>query len=95
MKLDSISVDLRLSSKDASKVKAFADVTIPLGDDGTITILGLSVLVVEGRQPKVMVPARKGKQAWFDMVELSGKIRSMVEEVVLAEFTRQIKKSET
>jgi len=94
MKSDSISVDLRLSSKDGSKVKAFADVTIPLGDDGTIAILGLSVLVAEGRQPKVMVPARKGKQSWFDVVELSGKIRPMVEEVVLTEFTRQTTKSE-
>ena len=35
MKSDAITVELRLSAKAESKVKAFADITIPLGDDGT------------------------------------------------------------
>ena len=43
MKLESVTVELRLSTKPDSKVKAFADVTIPLGDDGTITVLGTTL----------------------------------------------------
>jgi len=40
MNIDSISVELRVSNKGDSKVKAFADVTIPLGNEGTVTLLG-------------------------------------------------------
>ena len=61
MKAESISVDLRLSAKPDSKVKAFADVTIPLGDGGTVTVLGFSVLEGDGRPARVMSPARKGQ----------------------------------
>jgi DNA-binding cell septation regulator SpoVG len=93
MKSDSIDVALRLSTKADSKVKAFADVTIPLGDEGTITVLGFSVLETEGRPPRAMPPARKGKQAWFDTVQLTGKIRGLVEGAVLAEYERQTKTS--
>ncbi len=93
MKTESLSVALRLSTKPESKVKAFADLTIPLGDDGTITILGYSVLDGDGRPPRVMAPARKGKQAWFDTVQASGKIRSMIENAVLAEYGQKNKAS--
>jgi len=89
MKLDSVTVELRLSTKYDRKVKAFADITIPLNDDGTITVLGFSVLETDGRPPRVMSPARKGKQAWFDTVQLTGKIRGLVEQAVLAEFERK------
>src|ERR1700694_3739842 len=92
MKLDSVAVELRLSTKPDSKVKAFADVTIPLGDDGTVTALGFSVLASDGRPPRVMAPARKGKQAWFNTVELTGKIRQIVETAVLAEYERQMER---
>src|SRR5437899_6334501 len=83
MKADSVTVELRLSAKADSKVKAYADVTIPLGDDGTITALGYSILDHGDRPARVMAPARKGKQAWFDTVQLSGRIRSLVENAVL------------
>jgi len=92
MKLDSVTVELRLSTKTDSKVKAFADVTIPLGDDGTVTVLGFSILDGDGRPARVMAPARKGKQAWFDTVQLSGKIRHLVDEAVLAEYARKTTK---
>jgi hypothetical protein len=55
MKSDLIAVSLRLSTKADSKVKAFADVTVPLGDDGTITVLGFSILEAEGRPTRVIV----------------------------------------
>ena len=93
MKLESVTVELRLSTKPDSKVKAFADVTIPLGEDGTITVPGFSVLETEGRPARVMSPARKGKQAWFDTVQLSGRIRTLVETAVLAEYERKTKDS--
>jgi len=88
MKSDSVTVDLRLSGKPDSKVKAFADVTVPLGDDGTITMLGFSVLESDGRPARVLAPARKGKQTWFNIVELTGRVRSLVEEAVLKEYER-------
>jgi DNA-binding cell septation regulator SpoVG len=93
MKAESISVDLRLSTKPDSKVKAYADVTIPLGEDGTITVLGFSILESDGRPARAMSPARKGKQTWFDTVQLSGRIRSLVEAAVLAEYERKTKGS--
>jgi hypothetical protein len=89
MKQESIAVALRLSTKQDTKIKAFADVTIPLGDDGTISVLGFSILEMEGRPPKVMTPARKGKQSWFEIVELTGKIKSIVDSAVLAEYAKQ------
>ena len=89
MKPDSITVDLRLSTKADSKVKAYADVTISLGDDGTITILGFSILDSDGRAARVMPPARKGKQAYFDTVQLNGKIRGLVEAAVFAEYAKK------
>jgi DNA-binding cell septation regulator SpoVG len=94
MKLGDITVEMRLSSKQDSKVKAFADVTITLGDDGTVTVLGFSVLESDGRPPRVMAPARKGKQAWFDTVQLTGRIRQAVETVVLEEYERKTKGTE-
>jgi hypothetical protein len=94
MKSDSVTVELRLSSKADSKFKAFADVTIPLGDDGTVTVLGFSVLESDGRPPRVMAPARKGKQAWFDTVLLTGRIRQFVETAVLDQYERKAKDAE-
>jgi len=93
MKAESVAVDLRLSTKADSKVTAFADVTIPLGDDGTITIKGCSLLHSDGRPPRVMLPARKGTKAWFDVVDLKGKVRIVVEEAVVAEYHRQTRNS--
>ena len=93
MKAEGISVDLRLSSRVDSKIRAFADVTIPLGDEGTITVLGFSVLQSDSRPTRVMAPARKGTQAWFDTVQLTGRIRSLVEAAVLSEYTRKTKGS--
>ena len=94
MKPDSIAVELRLSGKPDGKVKAFADVTIPLGDEGTITVLGFSVLHGDGRPARVMAPARKGKQAWFDTVQLNGRIRTLVDAVVLDEYERKTQDKE-
>jgi len=89
-KVGSISVDVRLSSKEGSLVKAFGDVTVTLADEGMISILGCSILHAQGKAPRVMFPARKGKQAWFDIVQISWRIRGSIECAVLAEYERQL-----
>ena len=80
-----------MSPKDKDKVKAYADVIIPLGDEGTVTVLGCPVLETDGRPPRVMLPARKGNPRWFDTVRLTGKIRQVVEAAVLDEYERKTK----
>ena len=88
MKSDSVTVEVRLSTKPDSKIKAYADATIPLGDDGTVTVFGFSVLDGGGRPPRVMTPARKGDKTWFDIVQLTGKIRQLVEDAILTQYER-------
>ena len=79
MKTESLTISLRLSAKRDGKVKAFVDVTIPLGDDGTVTVLGFSVLDGDGRPARVMAPARKGQKAWF---EFGGKEQQQTVKVI-------------
>lgn len=88
MKPETISVALRLSNKTHGKVRAFADVTVPLGDEGTVTIFGFSVLDGDGRPARMMVPARKGQAKWFDIVQLTGRIHQLVETAILREYER-------
>ena len=61
MNIDSISVELRMSTKSESKVKAFADVTISLGNEGTVTLLGCSVLDGDGMSTASDGPGQKRK----------------------------------
>ena len=88
MNADSLTVDVRLSNKAESKLKAFADVTVPLGSDGVIKISGFSVIQADSQPPRVVPPARKGEFRYFDTVALIGKIRSIVDEAVLTEYER-------
>ncbi len=94
MDTNNVTVDLRLSTKADSKVKAFADVTIPLGSDGLIKISGFSVIQTASEPPRVVPPARKGQFRYFDTVALIGKIRPIVDEAVTAEYQRQIAPSQ-
>jgi len=88
MNADSLSVDVRLSNKAESKLKAFADVTIPLGSDGVVKISGFSVIQIDSQPARVVPPARKGEFRYFDTVALIGKIRAIVDEAVLTEYAR-------
>jgi DNA-binding cell septation regulator SpoVG len=88
MTASDISVELRLSTKTDTKVKAFADVTIPLGSDGLVKVSGFSVIQRNSDPPRVVPPARKGEFRYFDTVALIGKIRSIVDEAVMAEYER-------
>jgi hypothetical protein len=72
---ENVTVELRLAKNADGNVKGFADVVIDLGDSGEISILGFSVI---GDGPRVVPPARHGKQRWFDVVNLSGKIKALV-----------------
>lgn len=89
MNLNNIAVDLRLSSKSDSKVKAFADVTMSLGSEGLLKISGFSVIQSDSAPPRVVPPARKGQFRYFDTIALIGQIRHTVDEAVLAEYARQ------
>ncbi len=91
MKSEDISVDMRLARPEGGKTRAFADVTIPLGSDGVIRLSGFSVIQPDGQSPRVAPPARKGKQRYFEIVALIGRIRSMVDAAILTEYDRQAK----
>ena len=88
MTIDDITVDLRMNSKLDSKCKAYGDVTAMLGSDGVLKIMGCSVFEKEGRSPWVGLPARKGQYAFFPVVQLVGKIESLVSEAVLAAYRK-------
>jgi DNA-binding cell septation regulator SpoVG len=88
MNTGSISAEVRLSTKTDSKVRAFADVTIPIGNDGVIRISGFSVIQTDSQPARVVPPARKGEFRYFDTVALIGKIRSLVDEAVMTEYQR-------
>jgi len=74
MTTEDISVEVRLAKPNAP-TKAFADVTLALGEAGTVSMYGFSVV---GEPPRVVPPARKGKQQYFDTVLLTGKVKTMV-----------------
>ena len=91
MNIDSITVDLRLASSASSpRLKAFADVTLPLDELGLLKLCGFSVIQNENASPRVVPPARKGEQRYFDIVLLIGKIRKAIDDAVLAEYERQL-----
>ena len=85
-----IAVNLRLKGPvdNTSKVKAYADVTISLGTDGLVKVSGFSIFVGDNGKARVAPPARKGDRRYFDVVTLMGKIQSLVEAAVLAEYGR-------
>ncbi len=90
MRIEEIAVELRLTDRAAdSKIKALADVTIPLGADGVIRISGFAVLQWEAGSPtRVALPARKGQTRYFETVVPMGKVRSLIEQAVMAEYAR-------
>jgi hypothetical protein len=91
MKLEDIDVAVRLADPEKSpKVRAFADATIPLGADGVVKISGFSVIQTDTEAPHVAPPARKGSTRYFEVVSLIGKIRSLVDGAILAEYQRML-----
>jgi hypothetical protein len=71
---DDVKVELRMAKPNGT-VKAFADVTLYLGDSGEVTMLGFSVI---GTPMQIVPPARPGKQRYFDVVRLEGKLKTLI-----------------
>jgi hypothetical protein len=74
LQAEDITIDIRLA-KPGGTTRAFADVTFALGESGTISVFGFSLI---GEPPRVVPPARKGKQQYFDTVLLSGRVKTLV-----------------
>ena len=83
MTAEDITIELRLSKKSDSKVKAHADVTVSLGDGGAIAISGFLVI---GSDPFIAPPARKGSQKFFHIVQLTGNVKALVYTLIGMEY---------
>jgi len=87
---EDVTIDLRLAKAD-SKVKAFADVTLALGESGNISMTGFSVI---GAGPRVVPPARKGDQRYFDVVLLTGAVKTLVYNLIGTAYRNALKEAE-
>jgi hypothetical protein len=83
---DDITIELRLATLDG-KVKAFADVTLTLGQMGTLVMLGFSVI---GDPPRVVPPAREKDKHYYDVLLLSGKLKTLVYTLIAIEYKKAL-----
>jgi hypothetical protein len=90
-----VSVNLNLSKKPGNIVRAFVDVTLSLGDGGTMKLCGFRVLVPDGKPPWVSPPARHGERAWFDTVILKGPVKKLVDTAVIKEFEKTCRQAKS
>jgi DNA-binding cell septation regulator SpoVG len=83
---ESIAVDLRPSPK-PGKVKAYADVTVPM-PGGCIRIHGFSVVQLDGKRPFVGMPSRPGSSPgkFFPIVELEGAALEAITTAILEAY---------
>jgi DNA-binding cell septation regulator SpoVG len=72
---EDVTIEVRLLKKSDSNLKAYADVTLSLGDSGVIVISGFLVI---GSGPFIAPPSRKGGQSFFPVVQLTGKVKTLV-----------------
>ena len=89
-----ISASLNLCNKPGNIVAAVGDVTVELGESGSLKLCGFRVMLPDGKPAWVSGPARHGQRAWFDTVVLKGPVKKMVETAVLDEFDRLRKSSQ-
>lgn len=94
MKVESVLVEMKLLDFEAGKVRAFATLTINLGEGGLFRISGFSVGHPEGREPYVLWPSRKSKdeKRFFDVVWACGQVRELTEARILDEYEKRRKK---
>jgi hypothetical protein len=90
MKAEDVSVDLKFFEKPGSKLKAFADVTLPIGADGFVKLCGFSIMQADTEQPRIAPPARRSGERYYDNVMLIGKVRAIVQEAILDEYNRAV-----
>lgn len=81
-----ITVTLNLTKKPGNLVAAVADVTLDLGEAGTIKMSGFRVMRPDGKPVWVAAPARQGERTWFDVVVLKGAVKKLVDSAVLQEY---------
>jgi DNA-binding cell septation regulator SpoVG len=89
MTIDDIVVEVQLVTG-KEKLRAHADVLIPLGAPGLIQLLGCSLVEQQGKGLIVLLPSRRGKTdgQFFDCLRLLGPIRQLVTEAVCREYAR-------
>jgi len=93
MNVEEISVAIQLVDKPGSKLRARADVVLPV--EGVIELIGCSV-VESGSTLFVGMPSRPGGQGrYFDTVALRGKIKALIEQAILAEYGRTLRTDNT
>ena len=71
---EDITVQVRLQ-RVGDGTKGFADVTLSLGEWGIITMQGFSI---SGNPPHIVPPGVKGKQKWFDTIQVHGKVKAYI-----------------
>lgn len=88
MNIDDISVAIQLTANGSSKLKARADVVLRV--EGFIELLGFAVIELDGGSLLVKPPSRQGKvpDQYFPTVALRGKINTLIEAEILAEYRR-------
>jgi DNA-binding cell septation regulator SpoVG len=86
---DDLVVEIQLVTG-KERLRAHADILIPLGAPGLVQVLGCSVVEQQGRGVVVLLPSRRGKTdgQFFDCVRLLGPIRQLVTEAVSREYVR-------
>jgi hypothetical protein len=86
MSSDGISVELKLTDGSGA-VKARADVRIEL-DEGTLIILGFTIIQKDGKSPWVGFPSKPGKipGRYFPTFEAEGEIHGTIARAILEAF---------
>lgn len=85
-----VTVELRLVNKADSQLRAFADVTVSLAESGEFTMFSWSVI---GDPPRVVPPARKGDKRYFDVLTLSGKLKTLIYTAILTAYKAALEKA--
>lgn len=93
MKNDDISVAVRLTENPSSKLRARADVVLAV--EGFIELFGFSIIESQGGSLRVAPPSRKGGDRYYDVAALRGRIKTLVDEAILAEYGRMVKSDNT
>ena len=87
----SISARGRLNNDADSKARAFVDVVLYFVPGGSLTIHGCMVLHEIEKEPRVLLPNRKGeKNRYFPIASASGEIHRLIERAAVDEYTRLV-----
>ena len=85
-----VAVQMRMIDKPSNAVKSICDVAIHFEEVGSIELSGFRV-IDNGKGRWVSPPCRQGQTRWFDLVKLTGAVKSAVEQAILREYERRVK----